>query len=91
MGQGFENIFSNLMFVFSILYTYIVNEEVCAMKLRFLTTRQYWKLYERARRMLDWELRKPSSRWDRDLIYELEETMLFISEQIRNQTSCKKQ
>lgn len=50
------------------------------MKNRFLTSRDYAKLCERARRMLDREIEKPSAEWDEDLIAELEETMLYCAE-----------
>lgn len=50
------------------------------MKNRFLTAWDYAVLYERASLILDRELSKPSKEWDEDLIYELEETMLYCAE-----------
>ncbi len=50
------------------------------MKNRFLTSRDYAKLYNRAKRTLDCELSKPSEKWDEGLIEELEETMLYCAE-----------
>lgn len=50
------------------------------MKNRFLTSKDYARLYEKARRILDREISKPSDEWDEDLIEELEETMLYCAE-----------
>lgn len=50
------------------------------MKNRFLSCRDYAKLYNRAKRTLDCELSKPSEEWDEGLIEELEETMLYCAE-----------
>lgn len=53
------------------------------MKNRFLRSRDYAKLYNRAKRTLDCELSKPSEEWDEGLIEELEETMLYCAERKR--------
>lgn len=53
------------------------------MKNKFLTSRDYAKLYNRAKRTLDCELSKPSEEWDEGLIEELEETMLYCAERKR--------
>ena len=50
------------------------------MKNRFLTGRDYEKLFLRSKRLLDRELSKPSAEWDESLIDELEETMLYCAE-----------
>lgn len=50
------------------------------MKNRFLTSRDYARLFERAKRILDHEFSKPSAEWDEGLIEELEETMLYCAE-----------
>lgn len=50
------------------------------MKNRFLTSKDYARLYEKARRILDREISKPSDEWDEGLIEELEETMLYCAE-----------
>ncbi len=50
------------------------------MKNKFLTSKDYAKLFERAKRILDREISKPSDEWDEGLIEELEETMLYCAE-----------
>ena len=50
------------------------------MKNRFLTARDYAILFERASCILDREITKPTEEMDDDLIYELEETMLYCAE-----------
>ena len=52
-------------------------------KRRFLTARDYARLFERAKRILDREFLKPSDELDEDLIEELEETMLYCAERKR--------
>lgn len=61
------------------------------MKNRFLTSKDYAKLYERADRILDREISKPSDEWDEGLIEELEETMLYCAERKKVLLSEEKQ
>lgn len=61
------------------------------MKNRFLTSKDYAKLYERADRILDREISKPSDEWDEGLIEELEETMLYCAERKKVLYSEEKQ
>ncbi len=50
------------------------------MKNRFLTARDYAILFERASCILDREITKPTEEMYDDLLYELEETMLYCAE-----------
>lgn len=61
------------------------------MKNKFLTSRDYAKLFERAKRILDREISKPSDEWDEGLIEELEETMLYCAERKKVLLSEEKQ
>ena len=53
------------------------------LKRSFLTARDYARLFERAKRILDHEFLKPSDELDEDLIEELEETMLYCAQRER--------
>lgn len=57
------------------------------MKTKFLTARDYAKLYSRAERILDREIKKPKELRDDALIAECEETMLFSAEMERSLAS----
>lgn len=61
------------------------------MKNKFLTSRDYAKLFERAKRILDREISKPSDECDEGLIEELEETMLYCAERKKVLLSEEKQ
>ena len=61
------------------------------MKNKFLTSKDYAKLFERAKRILDREISKPSDEWDEGLIEELEETMLYCAERKKVLLSEEKQ
>ena len=61
------------------------------MKKRFLTSKDYAKLFIRAKKILDREMSKPSAEWDEALISECEETMLYCAERKKVLYSEEKQ